>query len=167
MGGFKFKTLFNFSKRISAPVFCEPICYTQKQLQNPLQKLPVAEKDTKNFFRFKSFFTLNIMAERKRIMAKCQELGISVGSKTRVQVIMRRLNDLGVDLTVDSTTAQTAPFSNVVSPTSPSKELGPQQLKQIVDAVVASLQENDVVKKSTAVLVETRSYISSSSTSSE
>ena len=48
MGGFKFKPLFNFSKWISAPVFCDPICYTLKQLQNPLQKLPAAEKDTKN-----------------------------------------------------------------------------------------------------------------------
>ena len=26
----------------------DPICYTLKQLQNPLQKLPAAEKDTKN-----------------------------------------------------------------------------------------------------------------------
>ena len=43
MGGFKFKPLFNFSKWISAPVFCDPICYTLKQLQNPLQKLPAAE----------------------------------------------------------------------------------------------------------------------------
>ena len=48
MGGFKFKPLFNFSKWISEPVFCDPICYTLKQLQNPLQKLPAAEKDTKN-----------------------------------------------------------------------------------------------------------------------
>ena len=49
MGGFKFKPLFNFSKWISAPVFCDPICYTLKQLQSPLQKLPAAEKDTKKF----------------------------------------------------------------------------------------------------------------------
>ena len=48
VGGFKFKPLFNFSKRISAPVFCDPICYTLKQLQNPLKNLLVAEKDTKN-----------------------------------------------------------------------------------------------------------------------
>ena len=87
------------------------------------------------------------MAERKRLMAKCQELGISVGSKTRLQVIKRRLNDLGVDWTVASTTAPTAPVSNVVNPTSTSNGLDPQQLKQIVDAVVASLQDKDVVKK--------------------
>ena len=147
--------------------FCESICYTLKQLQNPLQKLPAAEKDTKNFFRFKSFFISNIMAERKRLMAKCQELGISVGSKTRLQVIKRRLNDLRVDWTVDSTIAPTATVNNVVSPTSPSNDIGPQQLKQIVDAVVASLQDNDVVKKSRAAPVETINYISSSSTSSE
>ena len=54
----------------------------------------------------------------------------------------------------------------MVSPTSPSNNIGPQQLKQIVDAVVASLQDNDVVKKSRAP-VETRGYISSSSISSE
>ena len=107
------------------------------------------------------------MAERKRLMAKCQELGISVGSKTRLQVIKRRLNDLCVDWTVASATAPTAPVSNVVNPTSTSNEIDPQQPKQIVDAVAASLQDKDVVKKSRAVPVETRSYISSSSTSSE
>ena len=47
MRGFKFKPLFNFSKWISAPIFCDPICNTLKQLQNTLQKLPVSEKDTK------------------------------------------------------------------------------------------------------------------------
>ena len=97
VGGFKFKPLW-----ISAPVFCDPICYTLKQLQNPLQKLLVAEKDTKKFIKFKSFFLSYIMAERKRLMAKCQELDISLGSKTRLQVIKRCLNDLGVDWTVSS-----------------------------------------------------------------
>ena len=44
-------------------------------------------------------------------------------------------------------TVPTAPVSNVVNPTSTSNELDPQQLKQIVDAVVASLQDKAVVKK--------------------
>ena len=78
------------------------------------------------------------MAERKRLMATCQELGISVGSKRRLKVIKRRLNELGVDWTVAFTTAPTAPVSNVASPTSLSSELGSQQLKQIFDAVVSS-----------------------------
>ena len=167
MGGFKLIRCLIFSKWISAPVFSDPICYTLKQLQNPLQKLSVVEKDKTNFISFKYFFISNIMAERKRIMAKWGELGISVGSITGLEVIKRRLNDLGVDWTVASTTAPTASVINVVSPTSPQNELSPQQLKQIVDAVVASIQENDVVKKGRAVPVEARSYISSSSASSK
>ena len=82
-------------------------CLSQRKTQKTLSDLNLSLSRT-------------FMADRKRIVAKCQELVISLGSRTRLEVIKRRLNDLGVDWTVASTTAPTAPVSNVISLTSPS-----------------------------------------------
>ena len=51
------------------------LLYTET-ITKSFSKVAVVEKDTKNFVRFKSFCISKIMAEHKRIMAKCQELGL-------------------------------------------------------------------------------------------